>query len=78
MHESPDRKQSVRSGPPKFAYWLCAMTCETLRPVPIMEMMDSGPDSRWKRRTFSSMRSYASSQVTRSSGAPFVRRIIGW
>ena len=55
MHESPDRKQSVRSGPPKFAYWLCAMTCETLRPVPIMEMIDSGPSFSWNARTFSSM-----------------------
>ena len=57
MQESPERKHSVRSGPPKLAYWLCAMTCETLRPVPIMEMMDSGPLSFWNLRTFSSMMS---------------------
>ena len=66
MQESPERKHRVRSGPPKLAYWLWAMTWETLRPVPIIEMMDSGPSFSWYSRTCSQMMSYASSQLTRS------------
>ena len=43
-----------------------------------VSMTASGPLSPMMARRRLAMKSSASSQVTRSSGAPLVRRIIGW